>query len=71
MAESKKFFAERDKIDYLLQKGYRITGVTENVSGAFVEFTKTDSTKEKETLHIMTADARKYFSSILLNKQKF
>jgi hypothetical protein len=64
------FLTERDKIDYLIQKGYRITGVKENLSGAFVDFEKvTNEGKEAETLHILTAEARKYYSVMLINQK--
>ncbi|WP_453990235.1 hypothetical protein [Bacillus nitroreducens] len=67
MTEYQLFLHERDRIDFLLQKGFTITNVIENLSGAFVEFTKED---EKETLHIVTPDARKYFAVMLIKQQK-
>jgi hypothetical protein len=61
--------AEREKIDFLLQKGFKITAVTENLSGAFVTFERTENNQtEQEALHILTADARKYFSSVLIQQ---
>ncbi|MDE5414826.1 hypothetical protein [Alkalihalobacterium chitinilyticum] len=75
MAEYQQFIAEREKIDFLLEQGYMIKGVTENLSGAFVEFElkKPDPSGHKsptERLHILTADARKYFSSIIIQQNK-
>ncbi|MCA1029793.1 hypothetical protein LCL95_01950 [Bacillus timonensis] len=73
MSSYQEFLNERDKIDYLIQKGYKISGVTENLSGAFVEFelqTEGEAgTNEKEVLHILTADARKYFSSLIIKQR--
>ncbi|WP_099364598.1 hypothetical protein [Fredinandcohnia onubensis] len=61
------FLQERDKVDYFFQKGYKITSVIENLSGAFVDFEKKD---EKETLHIITPEGRKYFAVMLIKQQK-
>ncbi|MGE8205738.1 hypothetical protein ACQKP0_14370 [Heyndrickxia sp. NPDC080065] len=69
MSEYQQFLQERDRIDYLVENGYKIINITENLSGAFVHFEKRmDSNVENETLHILTADARKYFSVILMNQ---
>jgi hypothetical protein len=66
MSEYQDFLNERDKIDYLIQKGYKIKSINENLSGAFVDFQKDDVI---ETLHILTPDARKYFSVLLIKQQ--
>ena len=68
MSEYQEFLQERDRLDFMVQKGYRIKNVVENLSGAFVEFENADS--ETETLQILTPDARKYFSVLLLKQQK-
>ena len=73
MSSYNEFVAEREKIDFLLEQGYFIRGVTENLSGAFLEFeyAGTDAAKsKKETLHVLNADTRKYFSTILIQHQK-
>lgn len=67
MSEYQIFLQERDKIDFLLQKGYKITNIIENLSGAFVDF---ENKKEKETLHIITPEGRKYFAVMLIKQQK-
>jgi hypothetical protein len=67
MSEYQVFLQERDKVDFYLQKGYKITNVIENLSGAFVDFEKED---EKETLHIITPEGRKYFAVMLIKQQK-
>ncbi|SFF96523.1 hypothetical protein SAMN05216353_11634 [Halobacillus alkaliphilus] len=73
MSTYQEFEIEREKIDFLLEKGYTIKGVTENLSGAFVEFeyqgNNPDKSK-KERLHILHPDARKYFSTILVQQQR-
>ncbi|AEH48413.1 hypothetical protein [Parageobacillus thermoglucosidasius] len=70
-----EFLAEKEKIDYLIQQGYFIKNVRENLSGAFVEFElkRSDSSGKKDStqvLHIQNADARKYFSSLLIRQMK-
>ncbi len=68
MSEYQDFLQERDRMDYMIQQGYRIKNVVENLSGAFVEFE--NALGEKETLKILTPDARKYFSVLLMKQQK-
>ncbi|MGJ7910048.1 hypothetical protein [Neobacillus sp. LXY-1] len=68
MSDYQQFLEERDKIDFLIQKGYMIQSVTEHLNGATVEFVHPDG-HESETLLVGNANARKYFSSILI-KQK-
>ncbi|WP_209124098.1 hypothetical protein [Alkalihalobacillus sp. BA299] len=75
MSEYHQYITEREKIDFLIEQGYRIKAVTENLSGAFVEFELktpdiTGRKNEIERLHIITADARKYFSSIIIQQNK-
>lgn len=76
MSDFQEFLAERDEIDYLIQQGYLIKGVTENLSGAFVEFElpassgRSEQQQRYERLHIKTADARKYFSVLLLKQSQ-
>ncbi|MFT4412288.1 hypothetical protein ACLM5H_00375 [Fredinandcohnia humi] len=69
MSEYQLFLQERDRIDFLLQKGYKITGIVENLSGAFVDF-ENGKEDDKETLHIVTPEGRKYFSVVLIKQQK-
>lgn len=76
MSEYQTFLQERDRIDFLIQNGYKIKSITENLSGAFVEFEKSgkpdepEAENQKETLHIQTPDARKYFSVKLITQLK-
>ncbi|MFC5712873.1 hypothetical protein ACFPU1_08775 [Thalassorhabdus alkalitolerans] len=66
MREHEEYMEEKNEIDRLLEEGYTISGVIENLEGAFVNFTKdTDMVQ----LHIQNSDARKYFSFVLM-KQK-
>ncbi|WP_028391637.1 hypothetical protein [Bacillus cihuensis] len=73
MSEYQQFLQERDRIDFLLQNEYKIKKITENLSGAFVEFEKKKHHKDESeyaTIHITTPEARKYFSVILIKQQK-
>ncbi len=50
---------EMKNIDSLLNQGYDIAHVYENLSGMFVELKKDE---ERENVQLLTADARKYLS---------
>ncbi|MEI3604322.1 hypothetical protein SPD48_01340 [Pseudogracilibacillus sp. SE30717A] len=69
MSEYKIFLQERDQIDFLIQKGYKITKVTENLNGAYIEFENNEQ-EDKEVLHIITPEGRKYFSVLLISQQQ-
>ncbi|MFS0861876.1 hypothetical protein [Fredinandcohnia sp. 179-A 10B2 NHS] len=69
MSEYQQFLQERDRIDFLLQKGYKIASITENLNGAYVNF-ENGKNAEAETLHIVTPEGRKYFSVMLIKQQK-
>ena len=69
MSDYQQFLAERDKIDYFIDKGFRIKNVEENLEGAFLLLEKrAGADKQEETLHIKHADSRKYFSSLLIRQ---
>ncbi|MEH6996289.1 hypothetical protein V7075_26900 [Neobacillus drentensis] len=67
MSDYQQYLNERDKLDFFIQKGFRINAVHEHLDGASVEFYHPTS-NEKETLIIGTANARKYFSSVLIKQ---
>jgi hypothetical protein len=52
MSDYQQYLSEREKIDKLVQNGYQINDVQENLSGAFVQFI--NSEKQVETLHILS-----------------
>ncbi|WP_282033433.1 hypothetical protein [Metabacillus indicus] len=68
MSDYQEYLAERDKIDYYLGKGWKISSVTENLSGAFLVFKDQDDTEAE--MHVKTADGRKYFSAMLIAQAK-
>ncbi|CAG9606342.1 hypothetical protein [Pseudoneobacillus rhizosphaerae] len=67
MSEYQQFLVERNKVDFLIQKGYLINNILENLNGSYVDFIHPND-QSKETLHISTANGRKYFSSILIKQ---
>ena len=72
MSDYTQYLEERKRIDSYLEQGYTIKSVVENLNGAYVEFNKDKHTQdpyEKEILHIITPDARKYFSVKLIEQQ--
>ncbi|MGD6901707.1 hypothetical protein [Bacillus infantis] len=68
MSDYQFFLHERDKIDFYIEKGFRILQVKEGLDGAAILFANPASGIQ-ETIHVGTAEARKYFSGLLL-KQK-
>ncbi|MBB6450070.1 hypothetical protein HNR44_002048 [Geomicrobium halophilum] len=66
MSEYNNYIAEKEKIDRYVNEGYRITDVSEDLSGALL--TLMDKRGKSETLRIGNADARKYFSVLLLQQ---
>jgi len=67
MSEHQQFLAERDKIDFFIQKGYQINSVSEHLNGSSVDFFHPEENKQ-ETLLIGNANARKYFASLLIQQ---
>lgn len=71
MSSYEEFLAEREQIDYLVEQGYQINGVTENLSGSIVTFELKNQneigTKSRvQVIQVTNADARKYFSSLII-----
>lgn len=65
MTSFKEFLEERNQIDSLIMRGYKIKTIRESLDGAFVEFENGKEIEENITLHIVNADTRKYFVSLL------
>ncbi|MGM0919967.1 MAG: hypothetical protein ACQEWW_01890 [Bacillota bacterium] len=68
MSDYQEYLSERDKIDFYLGQGYKITRVTENLSGAYLTFKNKKDQNDSAEMHVKTADARKYFSAKLLSQ---
>ena len=71
MSDYQQFLEEKNQIDTLLANGFSIQYITENLSGAFLEFKKETQggSFETDTVHIQTADGRKYFSVKYIEQQ--
>jgi hypothetical protein len=75
MSAYEEFLAEKEQIDYLVQQDYQIKGVIENLSGAFVTFelknqNEAGTRSRVQLIQITNADARKYFSSLIIQQNK-
>ena len=68
MSDYQEYLAERDKMDYYLGKGWKISSVIENLSGAFIVFKDQDDSEAE--MQVKTADGRKYFSAMLIAQAK-
>jgi hypothetical protein len=69
MSEYQLFVEEKQKMDAFISQGYLISNVREDLSGGFFEFTPPHNSGENVTLHIHTANARKYFFTLLIKQQ--
>jgi hypothetical protein len=69
LSDYQEYLIEKESIDNLIDQGYQIVRVTENLYGAFVDFERKDQKNERQIkkLHIKLAEARKYFSIFLIN----
>lgn len=67
MSEHQLYVMEKNKIDSFIQRGYRIHDVVEHLNGASVEFINPNGVVI-ETILVGTANARKYFSSLLIKQ---
>ncbi|MGG0175910.1 hypothetical protein [Gottfriedia acidiceleris] len=68
MSTYKEFLIERNQIDSLIKKGYKINNVRETLDGAYVDFENQEEEDRFITLHIMNADTRKYFGSLIIKQ---
>lgn len=70
MSEYQEFLEEKKKIDHYFNKGFKVHNLYENLSGMFIEFTLSDESLDQERiqLHLVTAEARKYISTLLMVK---
>ncbi|GMK38817.1 hypothetical protein PCCS19_18710 [Paenibacillus sp. CCS19] len=66
------FLEEKRAIDLLLNDGYRIVGISEDLDGSAVTFTRGDTVDavEQSRLQLLTADARKYVVTLLIARMK-
>jgi hypothetical protein len=61
-----EFDLERQEIDSLVREGYSIVSIEEDLDGAKVKFASAVPEKEDVELLLLTADARKHVTTVLL-----
>ena len=67
MSAFAEFAREQQEVDELLFKGYTIAGIQEDLDGARVVFVRGGSAKGKMELLLLTADARKYVTTLVIS----
>ncbi|WP_019914881.1 hypothetical protein [Paenibacillus sp. HW567] len=66
MSAFAEFDKERQEIDALLRQDYTITGIREGLDGAKVKFISSASGRDPVELLLLTADARKHVTTLLI-----
>lgn len=66
MSAYAEYAKEQQEIDGLIFKGYTITSIQEDLDGARVMFVRGESAKSSIELLLLTADARKYVTTLLV-----
>ncbi|MFD1884479.1 hypothetical protein [Paenibacillus wenxiniae] len=69
MSAFAEYEREKQQIDEILAQGYIIAAIEENLDGALLHFTPASPNMERTQLQILTADARKYVTSLLFARQ--
>lgn len=69
MSAYDEFLEEKQKIDSLLGEGLSIVGIQEHLEGSDVQFKQKGSDSPQVELRLLTADARKYVSSLIYMQQ--
>lgn len=67
MTAYEEFAQEKRAIDALLEQGCVIVGIQEGLDGTDVRFGGAESLPERTNLRLLSADARKYIVSVMLN----
>lgn len=66
MSAYAEYAKEQQEIDGLIFKGYTITSIQEDLDGARVMFVRGEPAKSSIELLLLTADARKYVTTLLV-----
>ncbi|WP_405105036.1 hypothetical protein MHH28_20540 [Paenibacillus sp. FSL K6-1217] len=66
MSAFAEFGRERQEIDNLIGQGYTIAGIYEDLDGARVTFIRSAPAGGPVELRLLTADARKHMTTLLL-----
>ncbi|AJY73757.1 hypothetical protein [Paenibacillus beijingensis] len=67
MSAADEYLKEKEQIDDLLQRGFSIVGIREELDGTDVKFKRKGTDGEYEELRLLTADARKYVSTFIVH----
>ncbi|ASA24625.1 hypothetical protein [Paenibacillus donghaensis] len=67
MSAYEEFAKERQEVDELLFKGYRVAGILEDLDGAHITFARSEPAPAAVELLLLTADGRKYVTTVLLS----
>ncbi|MBY3619086.1 hypothetical protein HGO21_05950 [Acinetobacter sp. CUI P1] len=66
MSAFAEYAKEQQEIDGLLFKGYTIASVQEDLDGARIKFVRGEPAKSSIELLLLTADARKYVTTLVV-----
>ncbi|MEK4191128.1 hypothetical protein [Paenibacillus sp. FSL L8-0494] len=66
MSAFAEYAKEQQEIDGLLFKGYTIAGIQEDLDGARIKFVRGEPAKSSVELLLLTADARKYLTTLVV-----
>lgn len=66
MSAYAEYAKEQQEIDGLLFKGYTIASIQEDLDGARIKFVRGEPAKSSIDLLLLTADARKYVTTIMV-----
>lgn len=68
MSAFAEYAKEQEEIDGLLFKGYTIASIQEDLDGARIKFVRGEPAKSSVELLLLTADARKYVTTLVVAK---
>ncbi|MEK3772446.1 hypothetical protein MKY14_28410 [Paenibacillus sp. FSL R5-0887] len=66
MSAFAEYAKEQQEIDGLLFKGYMIASIQEDLDGARIKFVRGEPAKSSVELLLLTADARKYVTTLVV-----
>ncbi|MEW4371398.1 hypothetical protein [Paenibacillus kandeliae] len=70
MSAFAEFEKEKMQIDEIMAQGYMVLAIRENLDGALIVFARSNNSKDQTQLQLLTADARKYVTSLLFAKRE-
>ncbi|MBD0380245.1 hypothetical protein [Paenibacillus sedimenti] len=67
MSDHEQFMHEKKKLDDFVSQKFKIVGVKEDLNGAWLDLEHPGG--ETASLHLETANARKYFAALLIRQE--